>query len=137
MKINILKKNNKTLSKLYNEVFNAENEIIDIEKSKKNNIKFLCAIDDNEIVGAIMITTKFDYVQNIKTFYLDYVAVLEKYRRKGIATLMLQEVEKLEKKEKISFIEFTSNSKRLEAIKLYSSLNYNIKDTNVFFKKIV
>ena len=84
-----------------------------------------------------MITTKFDHVQNIKTFYLDYVAVLEKYRRKGIATLMLQEVEKLAKKEKISFIEFTSNSKRLEAIKLYSSLNYNIKDTNVFFKKIV
>ena len=49
---------------------------------------------------------------------------------------MMLEVEKIAKEENISYIEFTSSSKRIYARKLYLSLGYELRDTGVFIKNI-
>lgn len=136
MQICLLDKNNISLCHLFNEAFNISCFTIDIEKSLKNNVRFLCAIEDEKVLGSIMITTKYDPVKNIKSYYLDYVSVLLKYQNKKIGSSLLKEVENLGRKENISYIEFTSNNSRVNARKMYLKSGYSVRDTDVFIKKL-
>lgn len=136
MKICILNENNTSLPLLFRESFNIECFFIDVLKALDKNIRFLCAMDNDRVVGSIMITTKYDPVKDINSYYLDYVSVLKEYQQQGIGSRMLREVENIAKKENISYIEFTSNKDRINARKLYLSSGYNQRDTGVFYKKI-
>lgn len=100
------------------------------------NIRFLCAKVGDVIAGTIMITNDYDPIKNVKSFYLDYVSVHSDYQNQKIGRKLMLEVEKLAKDEGISFIEFTSSSKRIYARKLYLSLGYEMRDTGVFIKRI-
>lgn len=137
MEIRILDENNESLSNLINECFNINISPINVLDSKSRNVRFLCAFENDIVIGNIMITTLFDPVKNIKSYYLNYVSVLEKYRKKGIATTLLKYVEYLAIKENISYIELTSNSKRIDATRLYLKLGYKIRETNIFLKRMV
>lgn len=137
MEIRILDENNESLSNLINECFNINISPINVLDSKSRNVRFLCALENDIVIGNIMITTLFDPVKNIKSYYLNYVSVLEKYRKKGIATTLLKYVEYLAIKENISYIELTSNSKRIDATRLYLKLGYKIRETNIFLKRMV
>ena len=137
MEIRILDENNESLSNLINECFNINISPINVLDSKSRNVRFLCASENDIVIGNIMITTLFDPVKNIKSYYLNYVSVLEKYRKKGIATTLLKYVEYLAIKENISYIELTSNSKRIDATRLYLKLGYKIRETNIFLKRMV
>ncbi len=136
MKICLLKENNPSLSYLFSEVFHIECPIIDIQECQRKNIRFLCAFDIDKIVGAIMITLKEDPVKGVKSYYLDYVSVLDEYQNQGIGTMLMREMEQLAFKESIDYIQFTSNRKRKKARMLYTSLGYLQRDTNVFYKKV-
>ena len=137
MEIRILDENNESLSNLINECFNINISPINVLDSKSRNVRFLCALENDIVIGNIMITTLFDPVKNIKSYYLNYVSVLEKYRKKGIATTLLKYVEYLAIKENISYIELTSNSKRIDATRLYLKQGYKIRETNIFLKRMV
>ncbi len=137
MVIEILKENNESLEKLIEECFYKKTEKIDIEDSLKKNIRFLCALDNDEVVGNIMITTKYNPVRGTKEFYLDYVCVKPDCRGKHIGTSLLKETEKLAKEEKASKITFSSNSSRVEARNMYINNGYIIKDTDLFYKDMV
>lgn len=137
MEIRILDENNESLSNLINECFNINISPINVLDSKSRNVRFLCALENDIVIGNIMITTLFDPVKNVKSYYLNYVSVLEKYRKKGIATTLLKYVEYLAIKENISYIELTSNSKRIDATRLYLKLGYKIRETNIFLKRMV
>lgn len=137
MEIRILDENNESLSNLINECFNINISPINVLDSKSRNVRFLCAFENDIVIGNIMITTLFDPVKNIKSYYLNYVSVLEKYRKKGIATTLLKYVEYLAIKENISYIELTSNSKRIDATRLYLKQGYKIRETNIFLKRMV
>lgn len=100
------------------------------------NPRFLCAKDESTLVGAVMITTKYDPFLDKKVFYLDYVSVLKEYQHKGIGTLLMKNVENLARLEKVSRIEFTSNRKRVYARKMYESLGYKEKDTSFYYKEV-
>lgn len=136
MKICLLNENNPSLSLLFKESFNIECPFIDVLKALDKNIRFLCAIDNDRVIGSIMITTKYDPVKNINSYYLDYVSVLKEYQHQGIGTNMLREVENMARSENISYIEFTSNKNRTNARKLYLSSGYSQRDTEVFYKRI-
>ena len=137
MEIRILDENNESLSNLINECFNINISPINVLDSKSRNVRFLCALENDIVIGNIMITTLFDPVKNVKSYYLNYVSVLKKYRKKGIATTLLKYVEYLAIKENISYIELTSNSKRIDATRLYLKLGYKIRETNIFLKRMV
>lgn len=126
-----------SLINLLEEAFKLKANKETIKESLNNqNVRFLCAKEDNLVVGTIMITTKINPVTNENCFYLDYVSVLESYQNRKIGAKMMLEVEKIAKEENISFIEFTSSSKRIYARKLYLSLGYELRDTGVFIKNI-
>ncbi|MBO5376673.1 MAG: GNAT family N-acetyltransferase [Bacilli bacterium] len=126
-----------SLINLLEEAFTLKANKETIKESLNNkNIRFLCAKEDNKVIGTIMITTKINPVTNKNGFYLDYVSVLESYQNRKIGAKMMLEVEKIAKEENISYIEFTSSSKRIYARKLYLSLGYELRDTGVFIKNI-
>jgi len=126
-----------SLIELISDAFSIESNYDSIKKSLYNeNVRFLCAKDNEKIVGTIMITTKVDPIKNRKSFYLDYVSVLSSYQNKKIGFNMMLEVEKIARDNDISYIEFTSNKKRVNARKLYSSLGYDERDTGVFIKRM-
>ena len=126
-----------SLINLLEEAFTLKANKETIKESLNNkNIRFFCAKEDNKVIGTIMITTKINPVTNKNGFYLDYVSVLESYQNRKIGAKMMLEVEKIAKEENISYIEFTSSSKRIYARKLYLSLGYELRDTGVFIKNI-
>ena len=136
MIIELLNSNDNSLEELLKEAFHKDVEKINIEECLKNNIRFICAKIDNIVVGTIMITTKYNPVRNKYSYYLDYVCVKEEYQNKGIGRALLNEVENLAIKENIKEIILESNPSRINARKLYTDSGYEIKDTNVFVKKI-
>lgn len=137
MIVELLKENNVGLNSLLEECFSKKVENIDIEDALSKNVRFMVAKEDDEIVGSIMITTKYNPVRNTKEFYLDYVCVKESERGKGTGKNLLKEVEKLAKEEGVSRIEFTSSTCRIAARNLYISNGYIIRDTNMFYKDMV
>lgn len=120
-----------SLNKLLKSVYNFEK----FENSFIN--KELVAIYNNEIVGYLVINELYDSVLNIKYAYLNYVCVLEKYRRCGIATKLLDKAFEICKDNNISYIELTSQDIRKEAHILYKNNGFKIRDTNVFRKELL
>ena len=120
-----------SLNILLEEVYGLKKEI------NTNNNTELVAVLDNNVVGYLTINKLYDSVKNIKYCYINYVCVKKEYRRYHIATILLQKVEEICRKENISYIELTSNAKRIEAQYLYNKEGYIKRDTNVFRKVIL
>jgi GNAT superfamily N-acetyltransferase len=125
-----------SLKECLKECFFIEVYNFDIDECIKNNIRFLCYFKDNKVISTIMVTTKYNPVRNTKSYYLDYVSTINEERRKGYSKKLLEYLEKDAKENGISMICFESNSERVAAHKLYESMNYLIKDTDVFEKVI-
>ena len=136
MNFKILTSYDYSLKDIIKDAFDIEIENIDMKKCLDNNIRFLCSYIDAKLVGLVMITKKYDPIKNIYSYYLDYVSVLKEYQNKGIGTKLIEEVENIARTENISYIEFTSSSKRIYARKMYLKLGYNLKDTGVFIKNL-
>ncbi len=137
MKFGFLEENDiDSLCELLEEAFSLKVSSKAIEKTLGTTTKFLCAKDNDKVVGTVMITIKNDPVKDKKIYYLDYFSVLSNYQNKKIGTNLLLEIERLAKENNIYSINFTSSSKRIYARKIYNNLGYNIKDTDSFYKLI-
>lgn len=113
-------------------------EVYNLEKKKNMGInKEVVAKDNSKVVGYLVVNELYNSVEDIKYIYLNYVCVLESYRNMGICSKMLDYVFEYCKKNKISYIELTSNSKREAARYLYSKKGFEIRKTNVFRKEIL
>ena len=134
MKFKFLDDEIDSIINLINECFylNASSENFEL----LNNQRFLLLVDNDEVIGTCLITLKKDPIKNIKTFYLDYVCIKEKYQNKGLGSKLFEEVLRIGKEEKIDYIELTSSKKRVNARKLYLKYGMEIKNTDVFIKKI-
>ena len=117
--------------KIYEESFGIINSQIDY---KIDNIYVICY--DDLVVGLCMLDYIDDFFLGKRTCYINSVCVDSEYRRRGIATFMLEEIEKICCSNNVNEIMLTSSSSRVIANKLYKKLNYNIYDTNVFKKQI-
>ena len=136
MNIEIIKENSTSLEELLKEAFGKNVENINIEDCLNKNIRFLCAKKDNEVVGTIMITTKYNPVRGTKDFYLDYVCVKDSCRNSGVGTLMLQELDKIAREERVKRIILETSFQREAAQHLYEKNNYIKKDAYIYYKEI-
>ncbi|MBQ2639808.1 MAG: GNAT family N-acetyltransferase [Bacilli bacterium] len=113
-------------------------EVYDLEKKENttNNIEIVAEYN-NQIIGYLTINKLYDSVRNINYAFLNYVCVQKEYRNNGIASNMLEYVFNICKKINISYIELTSNDRRIEAQHLYENRGFSIRETNVFRKEIL
>lgn len=114
------------------------NDVYDIEKVNciTDNIE-LVAIEDEAVVGYLMINIMHDSIKNIRYGMVNYVCVAKEYRRQGIATKLFEEVFDICRNENISYIELTSNETRVEAHALYKKIGFMVRDTTVFRKEFI
>ena len=79
---------------------------------------FLVAKEENEVIGYIGMSIVID------EGYIFNVAVREKYRNKGVATALINELVTYGKKNNFSFITLEVRESNLPAISLYSKLGF-------------
>ena len=120
---------------LLNDIFNSgvKKELLYYLIDNKNIIDIV-AKDNEKVIGHAMVEIRCDFFTGEKYFFLNYFCVDKLYRCKGIGNELLKTLEQLALKNKIDFMKFTSNNKRIEAHKFYKNRGYTIKDTSVFIK---
>ena len=79
---------------------------------------FLVAKEENEVIGYIAMSIVID------EGYIFNVAVREKYRNKGVATALINELVTYGKKNNFSFITLEVRESNLPAISLYSKFGF-------------
>ena len=90
-----------------------------IEEELNNETSlFLVAKEENEVIGYIGMSIVID------EGYIFNVAVREKYRNKGVATALINELVTYGKKNNFSFITLEVRESNLPAISLYSKFGF-------------
>ena len=114
------------------------NDVYGIEKVNciTDNIE-LVAIDDEAVVGYLMLNIMHNSIKNIRYGMVNYVCVAKEYRRQGIATKLFEKVFDICRNKNISYIELTSNETRVEAHALYKKIGFMVRDTTVFRKEFI
>jgi aminoglycoside 3-N-acetyltransferase I len=82
----------------------------------------LAAMDGDEVVGGLAAYELQKFEQERKEIYIYDLAVAEDYRRKGIATKLIQELQKLGKERNAYVIFVQADYEDDAAIRLYESL---------------
>lgn len=100
-----------------------------------NNKHFqLVAVEDNNVVGYVLVTRSNDPIIGRVNFWIDYVCVDIKYRGRGIAKELLTKVEEIAKYENVLYLQLTSNRSRTIARKIYLDLGFEIRESDIFRK---
>lgn len=103
---------------------------IKLEKISQNN-RFLLALDqNNKIIG--MATLALINIPTGNSGRIEDVVVDEKFRGQGIGTTLIKKLIAEGKKLHLKRIDLTSKPERIEANKLYLSLNFLRYETNVY-----
>lgn len=97
---------------------------------------FLVGVLDNQVVALSFITNIYNDVNKKYWYKINYVCVDEDYRGNHIALHLMEEIEKQAKKDNVSYLELTSNNKRVAAQALYHKCGFNEPDTRLFRKEI-
>jgi ribosomal protein S18 acetylase RimI-like enzyme len=102
-----------------------------------SNYNILCAKEDNKIVGSVMGVVCYELFGNCLPFLVvENVAVLNSYRRKGIAKQLMVKLEERAIQLKCSMIIFVSSEHRTGAHKLYESLGFGVDKVNGYRKRL-
>ena len=101
-----------------------------------DNVIGLVGLIDNKVVSYLNITICVDVVRNSKYSVINYVCVDNNYRGKSIGKLMMEEALKISKDYGCSLVKLTSNSKKEIANKMYQSMGFGIRETNLYEKVI-
>lgn len=102
-----------------------------------NNQIGLVAVSEDIVTGFLIITKVFDPVTVLDHALVDYVCVSKEYQGNGIGHKLMEEVINISKEEGYSYIQLTSNKSRVTAHKLYESLDFKIRETDVFRRVIL
>ena len=97
----------------------------------------LIAVSDEEVVGHLILHSCFDCIRSENFYFVEYVCVKKSYQNQGIAKQLFEYVFKLCKDNHISYLELTSNQKRVAAHHLYHKLGFRVRETTVFRKEIL
>lgn len=130
------------LSALYKDAFGSSTNIERMEQtfdeiSKQSNHIILCAKEKGTIVGSVLGVVCCELIGNCTPFMvLEDLAVLKSYRRLGVATQLLKEIEVRAKQQHCNMILFVSSDHRKGAHKLYESLGFGADKVNGYRKRI-
>lgn len=121
-----------SLNVLLKEAFNLKK----VYKNISDNIELLVVFND-EVIGYLNLNKNIDMITGENYFYVNYVCVKKSFRRLGVAKKMFMEVFSICLKNNIKYLELTSNDSRVAAHKLYESLGFSVRETNVFRKELL
>jgi ribosomal protein S18 acetylase RimI-like enzyme len=132
------------LKQLYEDAFEGSSTDFDNMTKTYNQIKenanyiILCAKTDDKIVGSVMgIICNELYGKCLPFMVIENVAVLNGYRRSGIAKQLMIKLEDLAKVNNCTTILFVSSEHRTGAHKLYESLGYGVDKVNGYRKRLM
>ena len=102
-------------------------ELLNARQPGKNEMKrwlaretYFVADSNNKIIGVVGCFMEYGHCK------LVHMAVLEKYRGKGIGSLLLEEVEKFARKNNANKIWFDTSTRLKESIKFYKNKDFRI-----------
>ena len=123
------------VTKMLNELGNplsSLGNITDFLDNKSNY--FLAYLIDGEIVGYLIAYVLQRYDGRNEMLYLHEIDIKETYRRQGIATKLLKEIEGIRKSEGFIKMFLITNKSNDAAVKLYDSMNgINTSDDNIVY----
>lgn len=96
----------------------------------------LIMVNYEQVIGYLNLNKCVNLVTGQKYFYVNYVCVKEEFKGQGVATSLFQRVFEICKELEISYLELTSNPKRVAAWNLYKKLGFVIRETAVFRKEL-
>ena len=130
------------LKALYEDAFGGETdfgkmvETFNNIKSNPNQI-ILVAKSEGIVVGSVLGVVCHELIGRCTPFMvLEDVAVLSSFRRKGIAGMLLTEIENRAKQKDCNMILFVSSIHREGAHKLYESMGYGADKVNGYRKRL-
>ena len=133
--MNIVRYDSRYLESL-NELLDLCFQLKKVGQTSEQDIELLAVID-NQVVGYLVLNLLIDGVRDVRYFHVNYVCTHPDFRNQHIATKMFEEVFVLSKQMEISYLELTSNPKRIAAHHLYDKLGFQIRETDVFRKEFI
>jgi len=101
------------------------------------NYNILCAKEDGKIVGSVTGIANYELFGDCQPFMVvENVAVLNQYRRRGIAKQLMVKLEERAAQQNCSMIIFVSSAHRAGAHKLYESLGFGEDKVNGYRKRL-
>lgn len=135
MNIEFRKANDKDLNDINNLLEKNFGDNHSLEKIIDDEYKYsFVASIHNKVVGYVNVTKLYNEVKKEYWIKLNYICVDEEYRHQGIATKLLEELEKVENS--VKYFELTCRKERINAHKLYNKLGFEIYDTDLLRKNI-
>jgi len=104
-----------------------------ILKDKKCNCIVL--VDNKNVIGFGALI-RFTIPSKGEVAMIEDIVIDENYRGKGFGRTMLQELISIAKKENVLYIDLTSKRIRIEARKLYESLGFVMRESDIFRLKL-
>lgn len=98
--------------------------------------RFLVAFDLEKPVGVVLVRMQYNFIENLRYYHLDNVCVKNEYQNRGIASSLLQEVERIAREEGIDYIDLTASNYRKIAQHVYLKNGYEIRDSLIFRRRI-
>lgn len=100
------------------------------EMISDSNVVLMAVKDGKKIIGM----GTFVFVRTPGGFHgrIEYVVIDEKYRGKGLGKTLTEKLIALARKKKAEYIELSSRPERVAANKLYQSMGFTQKETNVY-----
>ena len=97
----------------------------------------IVAIEDNTVVGYLLLTRVLNPIRNIYYYNVDYVCVDSRYRGHEIGKKMLDYAYTLAKKNGVIYLQLTCSRFREAAHKLYEKCGYVKRDSDIYRKDIL
>ena len=118
----------------YQEVSNILKENFNVSKAKAwdSTTSQYVALKNNVVVGYFIIRKLLDIVKNSNYLYLEYVCVKKAYQNQGIGKEIMKYIVNFATKEKVSYIELTSNYKREVAHHLYEEFGFEKRESYIY-----
>ena len=99
--------------------------------------KEIVAVDDEKIVGYLLLTKILNPITNRYYCLVDYVCVLKEYRGREIGKELLDMAYEIAKEEGAIYLQLTSSIFRASAHRLYEKCNFIKRDSDIFRKEIL
>ena len=114
-------------------MINTLNNVSSLELDNNKHFQ-LVAVEDNSVVGYVLVTRSNDPIIGRINFWIDYVCVDSNYRGRGIAKALLMRVEEIAKDENVLYLQLTSSRSRTVTRKIYLDLGFEIRESDIFRK---
>lgn len=130
------------LKELYKDAFNSDtnyNKMVEVYSMIENNENHivLCAMSHTTVIGSVLGVICHELIGRCTPFLvIEDVAVLNAYRRMGVAKKLMLEMERHAKLNGCNMILFVSSEHRMGAHKLYESLGYATDKVNGYRKRL-